>query len=259
MVNCGKEIRISRILKEDGKSLILPIDHGAAMYPSEYGELKNPLKLIKDAVDSGIDALIMNPGLLKAAVNSFKGRCGIIARIGTNTKAALSSDPTYQISHITVEDALTIGADGVCYTICIGAKSEAEMIKAVGKISMDCERLGVPFINEIVIDETKVKDVNDKNLIAYLARFGEEMGADILKLFYKGDFESFKETVVGSVTRAAVGLAGGDMFENNGDLYKWTKDSINNGVRCFFIGRNVFINNNPKETIKNLAEIIHGK
>lgn len=122
------------------------------------------MNIIKCAVNIGVDALLIQPGLAKRAIDLYKGRCGLIVRIGAAT--ALGPDPGYEINHISVEDALSLGANGVCITTSLGSKNEPGMLQDIGRISMDCERPGVPFIAEMILDGSRVGDIYVKEYIA---------------------------------------------------------------------------------------------
>jgi len=59
----GKELRLSRIFRSDGKVGVFAFDHGQHFGTVEYP--KGPIKIIQETVEGGIDALLLNPGMVK--------------------------------------------------------------------------------------------------------------------------------------------------------------------------------------------------
>ena len=251
MLNTGKSLRMSRILGPDKRSFIFPVDHGIPLGPVKG--IENPIDILSCAVNMGVDALLLNPGLAKRAVNIYKGKTALVLRIGAFT--VLGPDPSYEIPVIEVEDALALGADAVCITVNIGSQSEPQQLQGMGKISSRCERYGIPYIAEMMLDPKHIKDVYDAEYIAWVARIGEEVGADMLKVHYSGDPKSFKR-VVDSVN-IPVGIAGGAAIDSEEKLYKMVEGSIQAGAACAFIGRNVFQAENPRAVLRRLIDIVH--
>ena len=86
-------------------------------------------------------------------------------------------------------------------------------------------------------------DYNSKENMAYAARVGLELGADIVKINYNGNAKDL-EWAVKSAGRCKVVIAGG-VKENEKDFLKNVKDIINSGASGLAIGRNIWQSSNP--------------
>ena len=83
------------------------------------------------------------------------------------------------------------------------------------------------------------------------------MGADLVKVAFTGDAESFREVVEG--TSIPVLIAGGEMAKSTEDILKNVKMAMDAGGSGVSIGRNVFQHPNPAGFCKALSAIVHDK
>jgi len=92
--------------------------------------------------------------------------------------------------------------------------------------------------------------------MAYAARFGLEIGADIVKLKYGGNPADLKWAVK-AAGRTKVVVAGGTKKEGKAFL-KDVKDIMKAGASGLAIGRNVWQHKKPLEITKQIQKIIWG-
>src|SRR5205085_5810740 len=96
-----------------------------------------------------------------------------------------------------VEDALRLGADGVLTYIFIGLddpRAEADLIDYNGRVSRDCERLGVVRCIETMARGSRVAGrERSLDLVRAHARLAAEIGADLIKTEWTGDVDSFHQ------------------------------------------------------------------
>ncbi|MFP5260162.1 MAG: fructose-bisphosphate aldolase, partial [Acidobacteriota bacterium] len=101
----------------------------------------------------------------------------------------------------------------------------------------------------------KVKNEYDAEVVAHCARVGVELGADVVKVPYTGDIESFSR-----VTEACcipVVIAGGAKMDNDRDLLQMAHDSVQAGGSGLSIGRNIFQHAQPARIVQALHGIVH--
>ena len=78
--------------------------------------------------------------------------------------------------------------------------------------------------------------------------------ADIVKVSYTGDIDSFRDVVRGAL--APVVIAGGPKMNTDMDVLNMVHDSIEAGGRGVSIGRNVFQNKNVEGITRAISKIV---
>jgi class I fructose-bisphosphate aldolase len=84
---------------------------------------------------------------------------------------------------------------------------------------------------------------------------GVELGADIVKVNYTGDPESFSRVVDGCCV--PVVIAGGPKLESERDLVQMVYDSIQAGGSGLSVGRNIFQHPTPAKIVAALNKVVH--
>lgn len=244
----GKKRRLSRIFREDGRTVIVPMDHGVTLGPIKG--LRNMQETVNQLLKGGADAFVVHKGVAKRVES---GKAGLIVHLSGVTKLGLDSDNKVQVC--TVEEALRIGADAVSVHINVGAQEEAKMLEKLARVADDCDRYGVPLLAMMYPRGPKIKNEHDADMIAHVARLGAELGADIVKTNYTGDIETFKDVVQGCFV--PVIIAGGPKANSVQNVLQMVYDSLKAGGSGLSIGRNVFQHENPALIVKALTSIVH--
>ncbi len=248
----GKEIRLERIMNRNTKKMIIvPMDHGVTMGPIEG--LIDLKKTINSIVEGGANAVILHKGLVRSGHRGSGKDIGLIIHLSAST--VLSPDPNAKVEVCTVEEAIQLGADAVSVHINLGADTEGEMLKHLGKVAKKCLDWGMPLIAMMYTRGKHIENEYDVKLVKHAARVGAELGADIVKVSYTGSVESFREVVEG--TPVPVIIAGGEKMESEEEVLKMVEESIKAGGAGVSIGRNVFQHKDPKEILKKFAKIVH--
>ncbi len=248
----GKSIRLERILNpKTGKTVIIPMDHGVTMGPI------NGIDKIRDAVSAaslgGADGVVLHKGMVKAISGIFNPHLALILHLSAST--TLSPTPLKKSLVSSVEEAVRLGADCVSVHVNIGNAHEKEMLRDLSRVSREAESWGLPLLAMIYPRGERVKDEYDPNLIAHAARLGAELGADIVKVSYTGDPESFGKVVEG--TPVPVVIAGGPKMDSDLEVLKMVKEAIDAGAKGTSIGRNVFQHPFPALMCKAISSIVH--
>ena len=250
----GKTLRLSRVLDPSkNRAVIIALDHES--YAGPMPGLIDPLKVLEVAVKGGADAVIVTPGTLSKGYKTIAGKLGVILRIdGGHT--SLNPDPTSRSAlTYTVNSAIRLGADAVIIMAYIGTKYETESLETLGNLASECEDCGMPLIAETFPTGEFSGKERLAEFVKLSARVGSAMGADMIKTFYTGSEESFKEVVSGCLTPVVV--AGGSRMKTERDALEVARGAVEAGANGVAFGRNVWQSCNPLGMVKALVEIVH--
>ena len=101
----------------------------------------------------------------------------------------------------------------------------------------------------------KIENQYDPKVVAHCARIGAELGADIVKVPYSGDPESFRLATEGSPI--PVVIAGGPKMKSERDVLEMVYGAIKAGASGLSIGRNIFQAKDPALMVRAMAKIVH--
>jgi class I fructose-bisphosphate aldolase len=153
-----------------------------------------------------------------------------------------------------VDRAIKLGACAVGYTIYTGSPSEPEMLQEFSNIVETAHDYGMPAIAWMYPRGPNIKNELDTDILAYSARVGLELGADILKMKYNNNPEGYK-WIVKCAGRAKVMIAGGDKVPEAEFLRK-AEEIMKTGVVGMAVGRNVWQHDHPLPLSKALRKIV---
>ncbi len=112
------------------------------------------------------------------------------------------------------------------------------MLADLGALCSEANEWGMPVLAMMYARGPKIENEYDPDVVAHCARVGVELGADIVKVNYTGDPESFSRVVDGCCV--PVVIAGGPKLESERDLVQMVYDSIQAGGSGLSVGRNIF-------------------
>lgn len=248
----GKAVRSERIFNRNtGRTIIVPLDHGVTVGPI-YG-LIDLRDTVNQIAEGGANAVLMHKGMPRCSHRGSGKDVGLIIHLSAST--SLSPFPNAKTLCGTVEDALRIGADGVSLHINLGDETEANMLHALGEATTQASYWGMPVLAMVYARGPKVKNEYDSELVRHCARVGQELGADVVKVPYTGDIESFSH--VAESCCVPVVIAGGPKLDSTRDLLSMVHDSVQAGGAGLSIGRNVFQHKNVTRLLKALNGIVH--
>lgn len=251
-MHLGKSIRLQRIFNRNtGRTIIVPMDHGVTVGPI-YG-LVDLRDTVNKVAEGGANAVVMHKGLVRCG-HREKGRdIGLIIHLSASTQ--LSPYPNAKSLVGSVEDAIKLGADGVSVHVNLGDETERNMLADLGRVTSEAAEWGMPVLAMVYARGPKIKDGFDPEIVAHCARVGEELGADVVKVNYTGDPETFRKVV--DACCIPVVIAGGPKMNNKRDVLQMVYDSIQAGGAGLSVGRNVFQDDDPATLVKALHGIVH--
>jgi predicted phospho-2-dehydro-3-deoxyheptonate aldolase len=249
MVGClGKELRMKRIFNsKSGNVVLVPIDHGVTLGPIQgINCMQSTIDLLNQ---TDIDGIIVHKGTAKQHCQNWKK--SLIIHLNASTE--LSPNANTKITVCTVEEAIKLGADAVSIHINLGDKNDTKMLSDLGETANICDIWGMPLVAMMYVCGESVKDAIGN--IKFAARVASELGADIVKVGYTGDADSFAEVVDGCSIPVIV--AGGAKIDSDQGIIEMFQSAMKTGARGIACGRNIFQRENAKKFADDLCEIVH--
>ncbi len=241
----GKRRRLGRIVK-NGKTLIVPMDHGIS---KPVKGLENIDEILRK-IDGAVDAVVLHKGVIKRSRYVAEMGMGLIVHLSASTCLV---DPNDKRIITSVEKAIELGADAVSVHVNIGSKTEGRQLEEAGRIAEICDSWGMPLL-AMIYPRGEGIDEKDPEMVKHAVRVGYEIGADIVKTNYTGSVETFAEVV--DVAEVPVVVAGGSKKDEI-SLLNEVKEAMMAGAIGVAIGRNVFQHPKPELIVKALRKIIH--
>ena len=242
--------RMNGIFRDDGRTVIIALDHGVSFGP--IAGLENPLDIARTVVAEGADAFLTTLGFAKKYHDELAGVPFIIRIDGGATIIGPKPHNMRRLFH--VEEAIRLGARGVIAMGFLGTEGESESLKDLAEVSTECLRLEVPLIAEMLPVEPE--GVTNPDWVALAARVGADLGADIVKVNYTGDSESFKKVVQGCFVPVVV--RGGPRMSNDEEVLETVRGALAGGAAGIAFGRNVWQRDNVAEMTRLLVKAVHG-
>lgn len=248
----GKSIRMERIFdRNNGKSIIVPMDHGVSCGP--LPGLENMAKAVDDVAEGGANAVLGHKGLVRCGHRKSGRDVGLVLHLSSSTDH--SPSPNCKTITASVEDAIRHGADGVSIHVNLGDPDEARMLSDFGRIAHDAETWGMPLLAMVYGRGPKIANSLDPQIIAHCARVGMELGADVVKVNYTGDMDSFHNAISGCCI--PVLIAGGPKTSTTREFLQMVSDAMQAGASGLSVGRNIFQHENPRNLMSALSRIVH--
>ena len=237
--------------------LYLAYDQGLEHGPSEFNDKNvNPAKIIEIAQKGRYDAVIFQKGIDEKYNDEIKkSKVPLIIKLNGKTNLYKGEPMSEQIC--SVDEAIKLGAIAVGYTIYVGSEFESKMLKEFAKIEEEAHNKGLQVIAWIYPRGKAIASEKEDELMAYSARVGLEIGADMVKLKYSGNPNALKWAVK-AAGKCKIVVAGGTKKEEK-EFLQQMKEIINCGVAGIAVGRNVWQNDKPIAISKKIRRIVKGK
>jgi DhnA family fructose-bisphosphate aldolase class Ia len=244
--------RWNHIFREDGRTLIVAMDH-AATFGVTPG-LERPGEVIRQVRAGGADAILTTYGVATQFAEAI-GDLGLILRIdGGTSRLAGEANPLRLVYDVV--DALRIGADAVGVMGFPGSRLESHMLPYLADVVRQAAEWNVPLMGEML--PAGFEDPAEwwtADNIASACRIGAELGVDFIKTTYTGDVESFR-SIVEQVYVPLVVLGGGEPKGPRAFLQE-IHGAMEAGARGVAVGRTIFRHPEPDKLTAALAAIIH--
>jgi len=247
--------RLNNIFAKDGKTFVLAMDHGVVM---EVGSsIASPASVIEKAVAGGVDAILTSYGVAQQFSKEI-GNIGLILRVDGGSTILNPSGVPFQrpTGTFKVEDAVSIGADGVLCMGWTGTKDEELTMQNLANFASECRKYGVVFGAEMIPGGFGQEELSTLENIAFSNRLGAEYGADFIKSPYRGDSTEFRKKVVDTCYKPIIVLGGGSN-KLDLDLITMVRDAMDAGCKGVAIGRNIWKHQKIEKLCQSIGSVIH--
>ena len=247
-----KTRRLRRIFRDDGRTVIIAMDHGGFFGPQPGFE--SPSEPIKQVIAGGADAVMATVGLAQNFASELAPAAlilrvdGGVSRLGTR---AWRGKLIYG-----AKAALRLGADGVVAMGFPGAEREDENLSYLADLNDQCTKWGLPLMAEILPRGFEGgDDARAPETIRLALRLGAELGVDLIKTQYTGDVASFRKAVESCFVPVVV--LGGPKMESDAEVLRTAREAIDAGGRGVAMGRNIWGHKHPQKMTAAVVAVVH--
>ena len=242
----GKKNRLRRIVKDDGRVLMLAIDHGYFMGPT-HG-MEKPKEAIVSLVPH-IDSLMLSPGILVTDVSPSLDVGMVLRASGANS--VLEEDIDNEGIILSALKAVKMNASAIAVSVYVGAEHQHQSLLNLAHTINEASAYNLPVLGVTAVGK-KLKDKKEKRYLALASRIVAEYGADIVKTYYCDGFEE-----VVAKTPAPIVVAGGPKLDTYRDVLELTYNALQAGAIGVDMGRNIWQSSHPAAIIQGVKAIVH--
>lgn len=241
----GIKNRMSRIFKEDGRTVMLALDHGYFLGP--VSRLEEPAKTITPLIPYA-DALMLTRGVLRNCIDA-KYDTPVVLRV-SGGNSIIGKDLSNEDITVSVKEAIRLNASAVALSIYVGAEYEHQTLVNLGRLINEAEDVGMPVLAVTAVGKELEK--RDAKYLSLSCRIAAEMGARFVKTYYCEDFHKVAESCPVPLV-----IAGGPKLKNDFDALKMAHDAIKGGAKGVDMGRNIWQSREAIAMISAIRSIVH--
>src|SRR5215211_2745455 len=236
--------RLSKIIRpEDGRCLMLAVDHGYFLGPTE--RLEVPRKTITPLLPYA-DSLMLTRGVLRTSVPPERD-IPIVLRVSGGT-SIIGEDLSKETITVSIEEAIKLNASCLALSIFVGSKYEHQTLANLAKLVDEGEKYGIPVLAVTAVGKEMGRDTR---YLGLACRIAAELGAHVVKSYYCDNFEQVVEGCPVPLI-----IAGGKKLPEV-DALKLSYDAIHHGASGVDMGRNIWQSDWPVAMIKAVKAIVH--
>lgn len=242
----GMKNRFSRIIKpQDGRCLMLAVDHGYFLGPTE--RLENATETVRPLLPYA-DSLMLTRGILRNCVPAERD-IPIVLRVSGGT-SIVGEDLSKETITTSIEEAIKLNVSCLALSVFVGSKYEHQTLASLGRLVDEGEKYGIPVLAVTAVGKDMGRDAR---YLGLACRVAAELGAHIVKTYYCENFEKVVEACPVPLV-----VAGGKKLPEM-DALKLAYDSVTHGAAGVDMGRNIWQSDYPIPMIKAVKAIVHNK
>jgi class I fructose-bisphosphate aldolase len=242
-------------ITRDGKSLIVAYDHGLEHGPVDFEPVPattDPSTVFDVATHDAVTALAVQKGVAEAYYPSYEDDVTLLAKLN-GTSNLWMGEPDSSVNW-SVDYAADVGADAIGFTVYGGSNHEVEMFEEFRQAQEKAREHDMGVVMWSYPRGQGLKNDTSPDTIAYAARLGLELGADIAKIKYPGSPEAMEWACENAADMKVV-MSGGSKTSDEAFL-STVEDAMNAGASGLAVGRNVFQRENPTGILDALEAVI---
>src|SRR4051812_15193445 len=251
-MGAGKTYRMGRIFGADGRTLILPVDHGLTLGRIEG--LEDPVARVDGLLELPCDGLLMAPGLTRMTADRFARRDAPARLLTLDTFFRLPGEEEAGTGlAASVEQAARLGVDCVKLFMAwnVPSRERAATIARIAEVIRRAEDYDLP----VMVEPIAVGEPRSPEAIAVegdAARAAMEVGADIIKVAYPG---AELMAAWSAELRVPLVILGGPRTGDPEGVLRLADEAVGSGARGIVIGRNVW--QRPPDVTRDLMQRLH--
>lgn len=247
---------------ESGNAVAIALDHGLALGAPE--KFQDPGGTLRAVLDGNPDAVLASPPFATEFRDELRESDTDVVvtadAIPFSTLPGMVEDQDLWTRVFDIDTLLAVEPVAVKMIFVFGREDRhlfLENIRTVGELSRELRGTGVPLAVEPVMWGKRIPDEEQRKpeYVANACRMAWEFGADILKVPYTGDPDSFAEIVDHSPVPVMV--LGGAARGGIEDLFAEVEEAVAAGARGTMIGRRAWQLEDPAQVVEALGEIVH--
>ena len=240
----GMQNRLARIIHpEDGRCLMLAVDHGYFLGPTE--RLEVPRRAINPLLPYA-DSLMLTRGILRTSADP-KWDVPIVLRV-SGAISIIGEDLSKETITTSIEEAIRLNASCLALSIFVGSKYEHQTLANLAKLVDEGEKYGIPVLAVTAVGKEMARDAR---YLGLACRVAAELGAHVVKTYYCDNFEQVVEGCPVPLI-----IAGGKKLPEP-EALKLAHDAIMHGAAGVDMGRNIWQSDWPVAMIKSVQAIVH--
>ena len=257
-------------ITRDGNALILAYDHGTEHGPVDFEPMPasaDPTHVFEVGRHDAVTAIALQKGLAEyyrtwEADHGIDDGAPLLVKVNGNSNLA-ERDDYYSPTQCSVAYAVEeLGADAIGYTMYAGSIHEDRMWTEFRATQEAAREYDVPVVmwsyprGRGIRTNDDYTGQSDPDVVAYGARLGLELGADMVKCKYPGTKAGWQQ-VEDAVRGLKTVMSGGSKRSDDAflDDVRATIDAGGNGLA---VGRNVFQREDPESLLDALDDVIFG-
>jgi fructose-bisphosphate aldolase, class I len=236
-------------------ALFLAYDQGLEHGPSDFNDENVDPSYIMQLAESGyFTGVIFQKGIAEKYYDKTTHKTPLIVKLNGKTNLVTDVEP-YSPPLCSIDEAISIGAKAVGYTIFVGSEFEAQMTKELAPLEEEAHKNNLPLILWMY-PRGKAVEGRERSgeIVKYAARMGLELGADMVKVYRPIDDTPLSE-IIKIAGRTKVVFSGGNKETDEG-LFETAKKIMEAGAAGMAVGRNIWQADNALDRAEQLATII---
>lgn len=243
---------LQQFFREDGRCIILPIDHGTAV---PVPGLESPRDLI-ETLNPHVDGYVVNLGLAIACYDLIEDK-GLCLRTDCYKPAHGGNVDEGSFRLYSMDEAAHIGANAVMNMCYVHHPNEVGILRDCAELISESLEQEIPVILEsLPFGIGRPADYTVEN-IGFAMRVAAELGTDIVKTAYPTGATADEFRALVDACFVPVIVLGGSPMGDDRALLTMVRNAIDAGAIGIAVGRNVWQHPTPQRIAAALEAVVH--